>query len=261
MAFYVRRQRDLSSLVVVGMKIPLVLVTLLGLLSAAYAAGPQPPCQQQQPTPAYAGEGAVSQSGVWLGADLRRDGWSPAACLGWTGDSRLVAALAGTFRSSLTLDQLVGRMTDVSAYPLVNYWSVSHQAWRPIALEAQPVASPAGAAATDIYYVERNDLSGKSTYRLAVLQRTTDRAVIVSQNVSPIRIAVITAFEPGALQLALFIERAGPDLWHLYALTRVGSDSSSLVGGSPSSYLNRLDAFRRYLAGTPTNQEPPLKKD
>ena len=63
--------------------------------------------------------------------------------------------------------------------------------------------------------------------------------------------AVITAFEPGALQLALFIERAGPDLWHLYAITRVSSASSSLVTGSPSSYLNRLDAFQRYLAGTP----------
>jgi hypothetical protein len=243
-----------------GMKFPFVLVALLVLSSAADAAGPQPPCQQQ-PSPAYAAEGAVPQSGVWLGADLRRDGWSPPACLGWTGDSRLVAALAGTFRSTLTLDQLVARMTDVSAYPSVDYWSVSHQAWRPIVLEAQPVARPAGTAASDIYYVERGDLSGKSTYRLGVVERTPDRAVIVSQNVSPIRIAVITAFEPGALQLALFIERAGPDLWHLYALSRVGSDSSSLVANSPSSYLNRLDAFKRYLAGTPTNQEPPLKKN
>jgi hypothetical protein len=211
--------------------------------------------------PAYATEGAAAQSGVWLGADLRRDGWSPPACLGWTGDSRLVAALAVTFRSGSTLGQLVARMTDVSAYPSVDYWSVSHQAWRPIALEARPVAQPAGAAASDLYYVERGDLSGSSTYRLGVVERTPDRAVIVSQNVSPIRIAVITAFEPGALQLALFIERAGPDLWHLYALSRVGAGSSSLVTSSPSSYLNRLDAFRRYLAGTPTNQEPPLRKN
>jgi hypothetical protein len=237
-----------------------LIAALFVFSSAAHAAGPQPPCQQQ-PSPAYAAESTVPQSGLWLEADLRRDGWLPPACLGWKGDSRLVAALAGTFRSSLTLDQLVARITDVSAYPSVRYWSVSHQAWRPIALEAQAAALPAGAAGNDIYYVERNDLSGKSTYRLAVLERTADRAVIVSQNVSPIRIAVITAFEPGALQLALFIERAGPDLWHLYALSRVGMDSSSLVANSPSSYLNRLDAFRRHLASTPTDQEPPLKKN
>jgi hypothetical protein len=242
------------------MKFPIILLVLLGLSTAAYAAGPQPPCQQQ-PLPAYAAEGAVPGSGVWLAADLGQGGWSPPACLGWSGDSRLVAALAGTFRSTQTLDQLVARMTDVSAYPSVNYWSVSHQAWRPIALEAAAAAPPAGAAAGDIYYVERDDLSGKSTHLLRVVERTADRAVIVSQNVSPIRIAIVTAFEPGALQLALFIERAGPDLWHLYALSRVGTDSSSLVTSSPSSYLNRLDAFRRYLAGTPTNQEPPLKKN
>jgi hypothetical protein len=242
------------------MKFPLVLVVLLGLSSAAHAAGPQPPCRQQ-PSPAYAAEGLAPESGIWLAADLQQGGWSPSACLGWSGDSRLVAALAGTFRSTLTLDQLIARMTNVSAYPSVNYWSVSHQAWRPIALEAQPVARPASAVASDIYYVERGDLSGTSTYRLGVVERTADRAVIVSQNVSPIRIAIVTAFEPGALQLAIFIERAGPDLWHLYALSRVGADSSSLVASSPSSYLNRLDAFRRYLAGTPTSQEPPLRRN
>ena len=242
------------------MKFTLLVVAFFGLSSTAHAAGPQPPCQQQ-PLPAYSTEGAEVQSGVWLGADLRRDGWSPPSCLGWTGDSRLVAALAVTFRSSHTLDQLVARMTDVSAYPSVDYWSVSHQAWRPIALEARPVDRPAGAAAGALYYVERGDFSGTSTYRLGVVERTPDRAVIVLQNVSPIRIAMITAFEPGALQLALFIERAGPDLWHLYALSRVGAGSSSLVTSSPSSYLNRLDAFRRYLAGAPTNQEPPLRKN
>ena len=242
------------------MKFPLILVVLLGLSSAAHAAGPQPPCRQQ-PSPAYAAEGLAPESGIWLAADLRRDGWSPPACLGWSGDSRLVAALAGTFRSTLTLEQIVARMTDVSAYPSVNYWSVSQQAWRPIALEAASTAPPAGAVAGDIYYVERDDISGKSTHLLRVVERTPDRAVIVSQNVSPIRIAIVTAFEPGALQLAIFIERAGPDLWHLYALSRVGANSSSLVTSSPSSYLNRLDAFRRYLAGTPTNQEPPLKKN
>lgn len=242
------------------MKFVAVLVTLLLGSPAAHAAGPQPPCQQQ-PSPAYAAEGAVSASGVWQAADLRREGWSPPACLGWTGDSRLVAALAGTFRSALSLDQLVERMTNVSAYPSVHYWSVSHQAWRPIVLEAAPVAQPAGAGPNDIYYVERSDLTGKSTYRLGVIERTADRAVIISQNLSPIRIAVITAFEPGALQLALFIERAGPDLWQLYAITRVSSASSSLVTGSPSSYLNRLDAFQRYLAGTPTDREPPLRRN
>lgn len=243
-----------------GVRFVALLATLIGLSAAAQAAGPQPPCRQP-PSPSYAGEGAVAASGVWLASDLQSDGWSPPSCLGWTGDTRLVAALAGTFRSPLSLDALIARMTAVSAYPAVKYWSVSHQQWRPVALDVSPVARPAGAAPTDVYYAERSEYTGTSTYRLSVIEHTADRAVFVSQNVSPIRLAIVTAFEPGALEVALFIERAGPDLWHLYAITRVGAASSSLVASSPSSYLNRLDAFRRYLAGTPTDREPPLRRN
>ena len=84
---------------------------------------------------------------------------------------------------------------------------------------------------------------------------------IIRWCVTPIRIAIVTAFEPGALQLGVFIERTGPGLWTLYEITRVGSASSNLVTSSPSSYLNRLDAFRRYLAGVATDSEPPLRKN
>ncbi|WP_428666834.1 hypothetical protein [Reyranella sp.] len=34
--------------------------------------------------------------------------------------------------------------------------------------------------------------------------------------------------------------------------------SSSLVAGYGSSYLNRLEAMRRYLAGVPTDRNPPV---
>jgi hypothetical protein len=236
-----------------------LLSILLCLSAAAHASGPQPPCEQTA-TPSFAGEGSVPASRIWLSDDLRRQGWTPPACLGWTGDSRLVAAVAATFRSKLSLDQLVERMTAVSAYPTIKYWSVSRQQWRPIALEVKPTPSPAGAAPTDIYYVERGDM-GPSTHLLRVIRRTPERAMIVSQNVTPIQVAIVTAFEPGALQLAVFIERAGPDLWRLYEITRVSSASSSLVTSSPVSYLNRLVAFQRYLAGTQTDAEPPLARN
>lgn len=253
-------QQRLMRLVVVCMKFFALVAAFLCLPAAAQAGGPQPPCQQR-PVPAFSAEGAVPTSGLWLADDLRRQAWTPPTCLGWTGDSRVVAALAGTFRSSLSLDQLVARLMDVSAYPSIKYWSVSHQQWRPIALEVAPASRPAGAAPTDLYYTEREEMTGTATHRLAIVERTPDRAVLASQNVTPIRIAIVTAFEPGALQLGIFIERAGPRLWTLYEITRVGSASSSLVTSSPSSYLNRLDAFRRYLAGVATDSEPPLRKN
>jgi hypothetical protein len=236
-----------------------LLFSLLCLPPAAHAANPQPPCGQAA-VPSFAPEGAFPANGIWLGNDLQREGWTPPRCLGWSGDSRLVAALAGTFRSTLSVDQLVERMTRVSAYPSIKYWSVSRQEWRPIATEASPAPAPAGALPGETYYTERGD-TGRSTHLLHVVQRTPDRAVIVSQNTSAIRIGLITAFEPGALQLAVFLERAGPNLWHIYEISRVTTASLSLVTSSPGSYLNRLMAFQRYLAGTPTDAEPPLAKN
>jgi hypothetical protein len=154
----------------------------------------------------------------------------------------------------------VERLTRVSAYPSIKYWSVSRQQWRPIATQANLVAPPASAAAGDFYYSQRDDI-GMSTHLLRVVQRTPDRVLMVSQNTSAIHIAIITAFEPGSLQLAVFLDRAGPDLWHIYEITRVSTASSSLVTSSPGSYLNQLMAFQRYLAGTPTDAEPPLAKN
>lgn len=250
-----------------------MIITLGFLLLAAgtaQASGPVPPCGGA-PLPAYAGQQAPPSLGIWTGGELHKDGWQPAPCLGWTGESRLVVALASTFQSSQSLDQLLQRFAAISAYPMVKYWSTTRSQWRPLASESGMLAQPqetaaapdlAGAAlqpGRDFYYFENGDVGGRSTYRLRVVERTPDRAVITSENVSPIRVAIVTAFEPGALQLATYIERAGPDTWRLYQITRVGTASSSLVGNYTSSYANRLEALRRHLAGQPTDGAPPLK--
>ncbi len=107
-------------------------------------------------------------------------------------------------------------------------------------------------------YSERGDINGTSTYRFRVVEKAAEGAVVTTENVGPIRILIVTAFAAGALQLATFIRPAAPGLWHLYQITRVGADSSSLVADYEGSYLNRLDAFRRYLAGEPTDRLPPL---
>jgi hypothetical protein len=216
---------------------------------------PAAPCGAAAPVPAYAAEHAPPATGIWQGGALRQAGWQPPPCLGWTGDSRLVATLASTFRSERSIDQLVARMASISSYPDVKYWSISHQEWRPIAVEAAIVGAQ---AASGFDYSERGDLNGTSTYRFHVVEKGTGGAVVTTENITPIRILIVTAFAPGALQLATFLRPAGPGLWHLYQITRVGADSSSLVAGYEGSYLNRLDAFRHYLAGEPADRAPPL---
>src|SRR3954471_24794479 len=150
---------------------------LLLARGTADAAGPMPPCGEPA-FPAYATEQAAPQLGIWSAADLHKDGWRPPACLGWAGDSRLVVALASTFRSQLTLDELLQRLTAISTYPSVKYWSATRSQWRPLAsaagMVAQPqatatIADPAAAdlaAGRDFYYFENGEIGGRTIHRL-----------------------------------------------------------------------------------------------
>jgi hypothetical protein len=106
------------------------------------------------------------------------------------------------------------------------------------------------------YYVEQGGIVGRVTYRVRVLQHTSDRLVLQTENVTPIT-AMATLFEPGGLRVASFLTRQG-DAWGLYGIVRAGAQTSTLAVSSSSPYLNRLDAVRRLLAGIKTDQEPPL---
>ncbi len=104
------------------------------------------------------------------------------------------------------------------------------------------------------------ELAGRTVYRLRALEHSADRLVLETENVSPIRVAIVTLFEPGALQVATFLERLDADTWGLYEITRASADSSAMVAGYMSSWLNRLEAIRRLLAGQPTDGAPPIAR-
>ena len=243
---------------------------VLAAAGSACAAGPMPPCGGQA-LPAYGAEQAPPQLGIWSSSDLRRDNWQPPSCLGWTGDTRLVVALASTFRSPLSLDQLLQRLTAISAYPSVKYWSATRGQWRQLSAEAGMLAQPQATTAApdpaaadlvpgrEFYYFENGEVGGRTVHRMRVVERGSERAVIESENVGAIRVAILTVFEPGALQYATFLERTGPGLWRLYQITRVGMASSSIAANYSSSYANRLEAIRRYLVGEPTGGAPALR--
>jgi len=83
--------------------------------------------------------------GLWGRTELHRDGWQPPACLGWQGDSRLVAALAARFHSPLSLGRLAERLTAISRHPDIRFWAVTRHEWRPLVERAEfPFAAPAG---------------------------------------------------------------------------------------------------------------------
>jgi hypothetical protein len=168
-----------------------------------------------------------------------------------------VTAVASRFRSE---GDVFERLTNVSAWPAIRYWSISKQHWQPLVAGVR-VGQDAGtvlAPGQTLQFVERDENSGESTYRMRVVERGAQRAVIATENVTAVRISMLTAFEPGALQTVSFVQKGPDNSWSTYQILRVGSGGSSLVLRHPGSFLNRLEAIRRYLAGQPTDQAPPL---
>ena len=244
---------------------------------AAFAAGPQPPCSaspggDRATFPAYGTMDGPPSYGIWHVRDIQRDGWQPPACLGWFGDSRLVVALAARFHSPASIGDFAERLGGVSRFPAIKFWAITRQAWHPLAQDAFVVASPKGGrvrlpdpsadalvAGRGYFYTEDADVAGRAIYRMRVVERTTDRLVMASENVTSITMAILTLFPPESLQVMTFVDRYA-DGWALYEITRAASDSSSMVASYQSSYLNRLEAVRRVLAGIPTDRDPPIAR-
>jgi hypothetical protein len=186
--------------------------------------------------------------------------------LNWgTRPTKLAAALAAEFRFAGSLDDLATRLAGVSALKSVRYWSASHQAWQPLVSDSgtldgaagKPRPDPAAAELTpgsSFYYFEVS--YGRTVYRMTVRERTAERLVVSTENVTPIRVGILIAFEPGALQSVIFLDRRSPGLWGYYQTIRAADGASIIALGSDGSYVNRLAALFRHVAGIPTDQEP-----
>jgi len=227
----------------------LVILLIPGLPNGA-TTGPLPPCgaglSPQYPPP---GERPVVK--VWHDEDLKRFGWVPPNCTGWvtSSPSKLVLATAGSFRFDGTADQVLERIGAISALPAVRYWSVTDRAWRPLAVEASALSRPdrhsrrqdfvAAEMATGraLYYWELHRRSGNIVNRMTVLERSPVRAVIATENVTPVRIFFMTLFEPGSLQSVVFVELIGPGV------------------------INTMPIFAAFMVSPPAVQRPASLKE
>ena len=246
-----------------------LLLTVHALVSAG-ADGPQPPCVLA-PVPAYPPPGKAPTIEVWHDEDLQRSGWRPPGCLGWapTSRSKLIVALAGSFRFDGTADELIGRIGAISRLRDIQYWSVTDKSWRPLVTEASALSGPNArsrradflpdemATGSALYYWENDSRSGKIVQRMTVRERRPDSVSVAIDNVTPVRFLMVTLFEAGALQSVQFLKRISPGVWGIYLVTRTGEGASALAGGHEASYINRAVAVYRYLAGIPTRDGPP----
>jgi hypothetical protein len=236
----------------------------------AQSALPQPPCGTTA-TPAYPGPSTAPNITIWHQADLENNHWQPPSCTGWPPSSRskLVIALAGSFRLEGPIDLVLARIGVISALRNMQYWSTTDKKWRPLAFDASALTGPNKNSRrpdfsdvdliknADLYYWEDDSRSGEIVYRLRVYEKTPERAVIATENITPVRKLFLTVFKPGSLQSTIFIQRVSPGIYGVYILSRTGECASIFAAGHDDSYVNRAAALFRYLAGIRTDREPP----
>ena len=135
----------------------------------------------------------------------------------------MLIALAGRFRHDGSAEALLGPFGAVSALRKIRYWSVSDSAWRPLVTEATALSAPDPdrrradftaaelAAGEDLFFAQSDNRSSKEVvYRLRVLEMRPGGLVIQTENVSAVRLLLLSLFEPGDIQVAYFLERRSP---------------------------------------------------
>jgi hypothetical protein len=246
-------------------------VMLLCQAQAYAQTGPQPPCGKET-VPPYPGLGQPPTAKFWSESHFSR-GWAPPACTSWAeaGYSTLTTT-AGRFRHTSGTEALLRHIGAVSELAGMRYWSTTHKQWQTLIVKAHALAgSPPSQRRDDftademnqgtvLYFQQVDNLSGTAIYRMHVAEASADRLVFEVENVSIMRYLFVTLFRPGEMQSVYFLDRESESVWRYYSITRIGRNASRLAAGHASSSINRAVAFYRFLAGIPTDQEPPAAR-
>jgi hypothetical protein len=234
---------------------------------------PRAPCAAT-PLPAYAEPGVAPNVRAWGSSSKLAREWVAPACIGWTTPGfDVLVAVSGSFRYDGEIDALLARVGAVSSMKGMRYWSTTEKAWRPLVTDAFALSGPepglkrADFAATQftkgqsLYFAQSDNRStGKTVYRQRVLAAEREHLCIESENVTAVKMTLLTLFNPGDVQSVIFLDRRSPGIWNFYSLSRTRAGSSIMPGSHEASYINRAVAYYRHIAGVPTDQEPPAAR-
>ena len=244
---------------------------LLCQLYAYAQSRPQPPCGED-PVPPYPGLDHSPVVTFWSESDFGRD-WRPPACIGWTGVgfSTLITT-AARIRYPAGSEGLLRHIGAISTLTGMRYWSTTHKNWQTLILNAHALAGPRAAQRRQDFepnelgegkmlYLEQTDnLAGKAIFSMRIIKASEDRIVIQVENVTSMHYYLVTLFSPGEMQSVYFLDRESDNVWRYYSMVRSGRNASRLTTGHEASSINRAVAFYRFLAGIPTDQEPPAAR-
>jgi hypothetical protein len=239
-------------------------------LQLSAQAGPQAPCGTE-PVPAYASLNDPPNVKAWGKTELGRD-WKPPACTGWTAVGfTVLVTTAARFRHPEDADGLVHHIGAISQLKGMRYWSNTHKRWQTLVVDAYALTGVQHSgredftpdelkAGKELYFQQVDNLSGKATYRMHIDEASRDRIVFDIENVSTMHYFLVPIFHPGELQSIYFLDRESEHVWRYYSMLRMGKNANGMAAGNESSAINRAVAFYRWLAGIPTDQEPPAAR-
>jgi len=250
--------------------VPLVVVAafLCGEGSSRADAGPQPPCGSGT-VPPFPDLGNSPTVRAWDRAESGRD-WTPPACTGWTesGFTTLVV-VAARFRQPSGVEGLLRRIGAISEHTGIRYWSTTHKRWQMLVISARALSDGTGdwgredfspgemAEGRSLFFQQEDNLSGKAIFRMRIRSASPDRLAFDTENTGTMRYLFLPMFRPGGMQSITFLDRESQDVWRYYSITRTSKNASLMTAGYEASSINRAVAFYRYLAGIPTDKEPP----
>ena len=187
------------------------------------------------------------------------------------GFTTLVTTVA-RFRQTSEAEGLLRHIGAVSQLAGIRYWSTTHKQWQTLIVDAYALTGSQPSQRREdfspeemkegkiLYYVQVDNLSGKATYRMHIVEVSADRLVFDVENVSTMRDLFITFFHPGEVQAIYFLDHESENVWRYYSIVRTAKNASRLITGNESSAVNRAVAFYRYLVGIPTGEEPPAAR-
>ena len=222
-----------------------------------------------EPVPSYPRLDDAATAKFWSKQDLGHD-WKPPSCTLWTAEGfTSLVTTAARFRTSSDADGLLRRIGSISQLAGMRYWSTTHKQWQTLIPEAQALTGLQPSQrrqdftpeemkqGKDLYFQQADNLSGKATYRMHVAESEAGRIVFSIENVSTMRFYLIPIFHPGDVQSIYFLDRESETIWRYYSIIRTGKNANSLLPINEASEVNRAIAYYRWLAGIPTDREPP----
>ncbi len=247
----------------------IVLFLLLCPGGSGIAADTVPDCHAPA-LPAFPEQPGLPAMLTWPGSRPDLGPVLPACLAAMTRHATALTALAARFDFAGDGAELLARFGAISSLPTISYWSVTDHRWNRMVLSATAIAARSGnrprenftasemSAGQDLFMVQQDNRSSDVvTYHLHIETSDHDRVALSIENVSPVRLYLMTLFAPGDLSTMYFLQRLSPDAWGFYSLSAVRAGLIARLGDNEASTRNRAMAIFRYVAGIPTDQEPP----